>query len=290
MESFADFTGLRLPRPLVTLSGQLGVTRDGTSPGVPRLAQTMGRVEAVMQPNPRFFLVVRYGLSNSSTGVLHSLTLSVAHSTGRASRTAAPRLDPTVPERLLLRGRVYEDRDRDGHWQEGEPGIAGVEISVDGDARQPLLTDADGVFRAFVLAGKHVIRILPASVPTQFSIDGIAPLEVEVAQDDLLELTLPLTRSVGWIQGRVVDDRDSSGVAGAEILIDGKEFTYTDSAGNFRFGPLPTGEYELRVELESLPFGYRVEQGVLRVGLVGTAGAGKNVTFHVSRPIQQLKF
>lgn len=290
VESFVDFTGLRLPRPLVTLSGQLGVTRDGTSPGVPRLAQTIGRVEAVMQPNPRLFLVARYGLSNSSTGVLHTLTFSVAHSTGRASRTAAPRLDPTVPERLIVRGRVYEDRDGDGRWQAGEPGIAGVEISVDGDARQPLLTDADGVFRAFVLAGKHVIRILPASVPTQFSIDGIAPLEIEVAQDDLLELTLPLKRSVGWIQGRVVDDRDSSGVAGAEIQIDGKGFTYTDGAGDFRFGPLPTGEYELRVVMESLPFGYRVGQGVLKVRLLEAAGAGSSVVFHVSRPVQQVKF
>ena len=290
VESFVDFTGLRLPRPLVTLSGQLGVTRDGTSPGVPRLTQTIGRVEAVMQPNPRLFLVARYGLSNSSTGVLHTVTLSVAHSTGRASRATAPRLDPTVPERLILRGRVFEDGDSDGRWQQGEPGIAGVEIAVDGNARQPLVTDADGVFLAFVHAGKHVIRILPASVPTQFSIEGIGPLEVEVVQDDLLELTLPLTRSVGWIHGRVVDDRDGSGVSGAEILIGGKGFTYTDGTGNFRFGPLPTGEYELRLALESLPFGYRVEQGVLRVGLVEAAGAGKSVTFHVSRPIQQLEF
>ncbi len=290
VESFVDFTGMKLPRPLVTLSGQLGVTRDGTSPGVPRLAQTIGRVEAVMQPNPRLFLVARYGLSNSSMGVLHTVTLSVAHSTGRTSRATAPRLDPTVPERLLLRGRVFEDGDGDGRWQQGEPGIAGVEISVDGNARQPLVTDADGVFLAFVLAGKHVIRILPASVPTQFSIDATAPLEVEVAQDDLLELTLPLQRSVGWIQGRVVDDRDSSGVAGVEILIDGMEFTYTDSAGNFRFGPLPTGEHELRLAPESLSFGYRAEQGVLRVGLAGAAGADRSVTFHVSRPVQQLKF
>ncbi len=290
VESFVDFTGLRLPRPLVTLSGQFGVTRDGTSPGLPRLTQTIGRVEAVMQPNPRLFLVARYGLSNSSTGLLHTVTFSVAHSTGRTSRTAVPHLDPTVPERLILRGRVFEDGDGDGRWQQGEPGIAGVEVSVDGNASQPLVTDADGVFHALVHAGKHVIRILPASVPTQFSIDGIGPLEIEVVQDDLLELALPLTRNVGWIQGRVVDDRDGSGVSGAEILIDGGSFTYTDETGNFRFGPLPTGEYELRVALESLPFGYRVEQGVLTVGLVGAAGADRSVTFHVSRPIQQLKF
>jgi len=290
VESFVDFTGLSIPRPLVTLSGQLGVTGDGTSPGVPRLTQTIGRVEAVMHPNPRLMLVARYGINSSSTGLVHTVTLSVTHSTGRAGGAAGPRLDPTVPERIILRGRVFEDRDGDGRWQQGEPGIAGVEISVDGDARQPLVTGADGVFRAFVHAGKHVIRILPASVPTRFSIDGIEPLEVEVVQDDVLDLSLPLTRSVGWIHGRVVDDRDSSGVANAEILIDGKDFTLTDAAGDFHFGPLPTGEHELRVATESLPFGYRVEQGALRVRLTEAAGAGTGVVFHVSRPVQQMEF
>jgi hypothetical protein len=290
LESFVDISGLRIPRPLVTLSGQLGVTRDGAGPDVLRQAQTIGRIEAVLQPSQRLVLVARYGLNTSPAGHVHTVALSLAHSTSRANPTALPRVDPTAPERLILRGRVFEDRDRDGRWQQGEPGIAGVEISVDGNARQPLVTDADGVFRAFVLAGKHVLRILPASVPTEFSIDGIEPHEVDVPRDDLYELAIPLLRSIGSITGRVVDDRDSSGVAGVEVLINGRDFTYTDNEGGFRFGPLPTGEYELRLKLESLPFGYRVEQEVLKVRLIEAGGLSTTVLFHVSRPVQQVKF
>jgi hypothetical protein len=87
-----------------------------------------------------------------------------------------------------------------------------------------------------------------------------------------------------------VDDGDSSGVAGAEVLINGGSFTSSDKEGRFRFGPLPTGEYELRLKTESLPFGYRTEQSVLRVRLTESELGGTVVEFHVRRPVEQLKF
>lgn len=65
--------------------------------------------------------------------------------------------------------------------------------------------------------------------------------------------SLQITKIVGSIQGRVVDEKDSSPIAGTRVTIRGSETdtsTYTDIQGDYLFPDLVPGIYTLEVEKE----------------------------------------
>ena len=53
-------------------------------------------------------------------------------------------LDATVSNGAVLEGRVYLDANRNGRWDDGEPGVPGVLVS---DGRRVVATDASGHYR-----------------------------------------------------------------------------------------------------------------------------------------------
>lgn len=82
--------------------------------------------------------------------------------------TGTPTVTPTVtPELSTIVGYVWEDRDEDGVRAEGEPGIAGLQVTLDAavGARGRLggwatVTDAAGRYRFdLVKPGAHVLQV-----------------------------------------------------------------------------------------------------------------------------------
>jgi hypothetical protein len=290
VESIFDVSGVHLLGGRLTLSGQVAMTEDRSDAEDYHQSQWQSRLHADLRLNGRFRLTSRYHVNRADFGDVHNFFLGLAHSPNPMRSESLRAADPRVFERQLLKGHVFEDLNGDGKRQEGEPGIPGVEVAVDENTRQPLTCDVEGACRALVLPGRHTIRVIPASVPTEYLLRGIGPVEVEVIEDRPAEFAIPLKRRVGAILGRVVDDNTGEGLRDVKVLLGDRDFTFTGMKGVFRFGSLPAGEYELRLDPQTLPFGHRPKQDVTKARVGGPGGDDGPFILHTYRPIRRVEF
>lgn len=291
LESIADLSSLRLYGDRLSISGRFALTHEQRGKGGFHPAQTQGRLRGDFRLGRTVRLSGSYQLSHSSSGDVHGFDIAFTHSLSR--RGGAPPalgIDQIPFDRQIVTGRVYEDRNGDGTWQKGEPGIHGVEVAIDGDSREPVVTDLQGVYRGFLLPGRHSLRLLPASVPIEYTLEGAGRVEVEVIIDRVVEHDFPLTRRVGSVEGHVFDGRPGVGMSGVKVYLGERFFTYTDDEGAFRFLSLPAGDYEVRLDLESLPFGYRTDGPAVVPAHVGGVEESEPCTFRVFRPIVEYRF
>ena len=289
LETIADVSSIRLLGGRLFVFGQLALTHEEKEEGGFRRAQTQSRVGGDLRLGRDVRLSGRYQRNHSGSGDVHSLDFTLTHSLG-GTTWGPPTLEQMPFERQIVTGRIFEDRNRDGLRQEDEPGIPGIEVAIDGDSRAPVVTDVDGVYRCFLLPGRHSLRLLPASVPTTYTLDGVGPAELEVLPDRMTRRDFPLVRRVASVQGLVFDDRRGTGMSGVKIHLEPGRFTYTDENGTFRFEALPAGEYELRIDVESLPFGYRAVGVEVKRFRVDASGGRRRFTFHVTRPVIAVQF
>jgi hypothetical protein len=197
---------------------------------------------------------------------------------------------------------VFEDRNHDGLRQDSEPGIPGVVILVDNDPRNPVSCDEDGRYRAVVTPGRHLVRMLPESIPLAYALRGLAPVEVAVAPEGPARCDLQLVRQGGSITGRVLSPRPpgaavprgfspEGGVPGVMVLLNGRDFTYTDGDGYFSFRPIPAGTYDVQVDTASLPFGHVVQDSPRRQVVVGDGMSGEaTCEFTIARAVRRTSF
>lgn len=203
--------------------------------------------------------------------------------------------------RQLLGGAVFEDRNGDGIRSPGEEGIAGVEVVIDNDVRTPVRTDLDGRYRTLLTPGRHLLRLLPESVPTSYALDGTGAVEIEVTADRFAEHDFALERRTGSIRGRLVfggagaldplTSVEAQRVEGLRVLLDDREYTVTDAKGEFVFHALPAGPHEVSIDPASLPPGVRIEGEPRCVVLVGTEGRSEvDCRFVLIRPVVRRRF
>jgi len=232
----------------------------------------------------------------------HVMQLGASRSFGGGrNRVAFPSADALAqPTRQVIGGVVFEDRNRDGVRQEDEPGIPEIAVVVDNETRQPAVSSVGGRYRVLVPPGRHLVRLLPESVPTLYLLDDLETVEIQVSADRLLDFDIPLVRRVGWVEGRVVLADDSVtrvadltpiGLARTKIVLDGLAFTYTDAEGRFEFRNLFAGSHEVMIDGESLAPGLRIEgENTRRVTVIGDGVAGVPCTFTLRRPVQRTVF
>jgi|GEM_PF-6221145 len=290
LESILDVSGVRILDDRFSLSAQLAVTQDRWASEEFRQSQVQSQFHVDYRLSQRFRLTSRYRMNHSDFGEVHSFHLAVVHSPNPRHSELPRATDPVLLDRQLLKGDVFEDLNGDGRRQEGEPGIPGVEVAVDENARQPLVTDTEGTFRGIVLLGRHTLRLVPASVPTEYLLRGVGPVEVEVMYDRPAQCAFPLARRVGSIRGYVVDDTRGGGLADVKVLLGERDFTFTDKRGFFRFTALPAGEYDLSLDPRTLPFGYGPEQEITRVHIGDEVSSETPLILHTSRPLRRLEF
>lgn len=146
-------------------------------------------------------------------------------------------------------GVVFYDLDGDGVQDPGEPGIEGVEVTLDGDI--VVVTDENGyyIFEG-VLPGDHNVTVgehngRDATTPTS--------VDVTVTDDDL---TIDFGFEPYHIEGVVfldvngngVQDADEPGLEGVEVTLDDNTVVVTDENGYYVFEGLLPGDYSVAVE------------------------------------------
>lgn len=169
----------------------------------------------------------------------------------------------TVGLRGSARGTAYIDVDHDGVRDEGEEGLSGLTLRLDG--RRTVTTDADGRFVLRNLPiGVHRLRLDRQALQ---SVDGVER-EVEIRPLEATEVDFALDWG-GRIRGQVFVDMDGDGTfgegdlavhAGRVLLRDERRVVVASvepSGGRFDFSGLSAGAYEVVVDPLSIPEGYR---------------------------------
>jgi hypothetical protein len=177
--------------------------------------------------------------------------------------TALPRAAGGLGFRGSLAGIVYLDENQNGVHDEGEPGLGGMSIDVDGSPT--LVTDQDGRYAVAGLpAGAHSLRLDRGSYhalgPTARTVD-VVPLRRRTVDFGL--------RWGARIQGLLYVDLDGSrgfdngdhGVSADNVLLrdaSGTVIAQTHvSRGRFQFTGLKGGSYTVLIDPLGLPVGYR---------------------------------
>ncbi|MFN8546937.1 MAG: hypothetical protein U0527_02945 [Candidatus Eisenbacteria bacterium] len=296
--SFVEVSGAPWQRQMLPVSLRLSQShqQEGTSfrPATRQVSLSSG-----VRLGARASLSCRINSTESRAHHAASVELGLRHSFDGDGPSATP-AEATHRERTrqLLGGVVFEDRNGDHLRQADEPGVAGIEVVVDGDLRAPIPSDLSGRWRSLVAPGRHVLRLLPESIPTSYTLEGTGALEVEVSADRFQEFDFPLERRTGTIAGQVIsalaDPRaaaDPRSLGGVRVLLDDSDITVTDSDGHFAFHALPAGWHRVTLDPESLPPGFRVE-GAHSCDIEVAVDGRAEVTcrFVIVRPVQTRRF
>jgi len=130
-----------------------------------------------------------------------------------------------------------------GSLNESEP-LADLPILLD---KKPVgLSSATGALELTVTAGGHALSVHPTALAGIRYVEGPERIVVEVNQE--VEVPLLVAR-FGLIRAQVVGARESDQMALTLKDRDGVEqLTYLDAAGEFSFGQLKVGRYQLTLE------------------------------------------
>lgn len=159
-----------------------------------------------------------------------------------------------------LQGRIFYDRNLNGRYDQGEQGISGVEILVDG--KKTAVTDENGLFSFTRLkVGAHQVSINPK---TQFFSQAEEEVVIEPNILTLLDLAvLPPLDIKGLI---FVDNVNRSVLSSQRRVLPGVSLilynvetnqkiaeTISEDDGAFFFREISPGRYRLEAQAETLP-------------------------------------
>jgi len=163
-----------------------------------------------------------------------------------------------IPINGRVEGVVFEDANRDGTRDPGEPGVPDLVLQL---GQQRVRTDAEGRFRTPPLApASYEVRL--NQLPLEL-VAGDAPETVVVRAGRVTPLKLPVNR-VASVRGIVFVDENRDGNPGAAetglpnvgLVLTGPRGevpTRTDGQGRFGFSGLAPGDYRLVLNAATLP-------------------------------------
>ncbi|MEE4247334.1 MAG: SdrD B-like domain-containing protein, partial [Kangiellaceae bacterium] len=174
---------------------------------------------------------------------------------------------------------VWDDQNRDGVQDMGEPGLAGVTVYLDLNSNGALdggepsaVTDAAGLYDITNLApDTYQVTVDPTTLPADYilSTGSINPQTVMLGTDeDFNDADFGFREQGAGLGGLVFNDLDGNGVQDAGdigvgsitlflddntngVLDGGEDATTTDASGNFLFSDLPADSYTLTVDVTS---------------------------------------
>lgn len=181
-----------------------------------------------------------------------------------------------------IEGTVYEDTNNNQRLDPEDHKMKGIKIIMEEGSFTT--TDSDGNFRfPYVAEGHHQVSIDERKIPAQYYIVTPVRQSIDIYPRSTQKVNFILA-SGSTINGKIILDSDLDGNADPEekglpdVLIilepinvrkpDNRASvfenmilnTYTDSEGNFIFDNIFPGEYELRLEKETLPDGAEVSK------------------------------
>jgi hypothetical protein len=188
-----------------------------------------------------------------------------------------------IPRRRgTIRGVVFADDGATGTYRPGGPLLSDVEVVLD-DTRR-IRTDHSGHYAfAGVSYGLHSVEIAYHSTSPFFFTTAS-----RVQSDADTEVNFGVGLSSAWLFGSVRSDA-GTGLYGVEVGISkgSQHFSaQTDAEGKFRVQGLPDGEYEVRIDMDSVPPGYSLaELGAQRSTVEASAPARIAFTLRAIRNI-----
>lgn len=167
----------------------------------------------------------------------------------------------SVPGMLLpgrhgtIQGHVFRDDNSTAHYSEGEPGMAGVEVSLDGD--RVTHTDANGYYSfRHVPFGAHSIEAkVESTEPFFHTTDSPAVAEMNSTVD------FGINFAKGQLFGFLLNDA-GAGINGVTVELKGegvRRTTQSTMDGKFSFRGLAPGEYLITTEPGTYPPGYSLQ-------------------------------
>jgi hypothetical protein len=161
-----------------------------------------------------------------------------------------------VPERHgTITGNVFRDDRSKGVLEAGMGPMPEVEILL--DDRRRTLTRVDGSYRfANVPRGKHRIAAMYRSREPYFF---TTPADLEVEENATVNFGIGY--SLSGLMGRVLNDA-GQGVGGVTVLARSRGLEWsaaTEADGSFFVPALMAGDYDVRVDEDSLPAGYSAD-------------------------------
>lgn len=164
------------------------------------------------------------------------------------------------PDSAAVAGIVFRDDNGNGQKDPGEPGIAGIVVTL---GSKKAVTSANGVYVFTGLqAGDYRLDIDGQELPIQYA-PAAGPWQVVIEDGQRAWNNIPL-RLWGTINGRAYVDVDGNGrfdegdrpIAGAQIMIDGQPSGfYTDEEGLYLIEGLAAGSYVITLEPGAVPDG-----------------------------------
>jgi hypothetical protein len=211
------------------------------------------------------------GANNPGSSLGYTPTCSIAwtHQLRHVPDYFAPERHGTVT------GIVFQDEQSKGVWDRDMKPIPKVEVVL--DDRQRTITSPDGSYRFDgVTRGKHRIAAVYRS-PDPFFFTTASELEV----DEDATVNFGIGHTLSGLMGRVMDDagRGASGITLLMTSRGSKWSTATDAGRSFLVSSLIAGDYDVRLDEDSLPAGYST-QGLIEPQQVTVAAASPGNAVH----------
>ncbi|MCG3176532.1 MAG: hypothetical protein MOGMAGMI_01490 [Candidatus Omnitrophica bacterium] len=161
-----------------------------------------------------------------------------------------------------VEGIVFKDIDGDGQRAEGEPGLPGIGVSLEGGASAE--TGADGTYRIEGARGRTVNVTVDASdFPEGYNATSSVRLQVPVVGGGVARADFGLSPR-SEVTGVVYEDRDGNGrydrtdepVRKVRVRLDDGKTAVTNTGGSFFIPGVLAGDRTATLDLSTLPDGY----------------------------------
>ena len=164
----------------------------------------------------------------------------------------------TKDGRGVLKGRAFVDKNRDGIKQEDEIAVPRAIVRLKG-TRMSLRTDNAGYFTVQnIKVGLYEVQIDARSLPLGYDLSDDVSTKVTIADGQISDVPMPIVQR-GQILGFTYVDENGDGMYNkGEERVEGTTLTlkstddggedvriYSTSFGQFAFGDLPSGTYEI---------------------------------------------
>lgn len=181
-------------------------------------------------------------------------------------------------------GIVFEDRNRNGQYDDGDLPIENATIQLGQDLRAK--SNAAGIYEIFDVAqGVYALSVVPSSIPAHLSHDPGSEMKVKVKSGKRAAVDIPLQR-VFKIEGKIIADNsdifstsDMKEPPRLKVILgkDGRtvDYAFSDEKGFFYFEGITQGEYEVTIDSAWLPTGIVCRGGEKRTVM---ADGNSNVT------------
>ncbi|HEX9995785.1 MAG TPA: SdrD B-like domain-containing protein [Abditibacterium sp.] len=212
----------------------------------------------------------------------------------------------TVQQRRLLgriAGRVFDDGNNNGRWDEGEVAVAGVAVSLQNGVQTR--TDSQGKYHFDdLVTRKYQVALVNKTLPLEFAVLSTieAPIATVAGQTTLVDF--PAVRT-GQIKGIIFEDNNRNGqqeagetmLSGVMVQIEGSEvISFSNERGEFNLSNLPAQTWKISADTSSMDGDYEttasapieikvVPNGVVTGVLLGVAAQSRGIvnTFQKSQ-------